>query len=190
MHGAPLARRWLDHEVVISFPEEGEAGLPTPQDAAEEALHRAGLEGYRRLLAQYGNAFRKYYGWATEVVGNNYPRFRQIEEAAGMSAWRLAYEQATYPVHATSRPMTEEGFVRHGEDLAGRVASGLATPAILAIRSLMQATDAAFGVFAWGPEDIRNDLAMAALLDALGREAMDEWAAHEWAGWGLSEGHE
>jgi hypothetical protein len=53
----------------------------------------------------------------------------------------------------------------------------------------MQATDAAFGIFCWGTHALGDDLAMAALLDALAREAMDEWAAHEREWWGLSEGH-
>jgi hypothetical protein len=75
--------------------------------------------------------------------------------------------------------------MRHGRDVLAPTVNGLASPAIMTIRTLLQADCALQGVLVRSIEDLGADLKTALLLDAIAREAMDAWASHEWEWWGL-----
>lgn len=186
LHGEAAARRMLAHEVLktLEFNKQqrllaGPEAMNDPGYAEEQSLRAT-------ILGEFGAKFGNAYGWAADVTGRDRPTFEQIEDAAGMSAWRRAYKDATYPVHSTSRPLHDESFNRHGlKDIVSPTVNGFATPAIMTIRSLMQANCSILALFVTALEDAGGEIQGAILLDALAREAMDAFASHEWPHWGL-----
>lgn len=185
LHGETAARRMLAHEVLktLDFNERqrslaGQEAMNDPDHTKEQRLRAA-------ILDEFGAKFGNDYGWAADVTNRDKPTFEQIEDAAGMSAWRPAYKDATYPVHSTSRPIHDESLMRHGRDVVAPTGSGFATPAIMTIRSSMQANCSILALFVTTVEDVGGDIQSAIPLDALAREAMDAFASHEWPDWGL-----
>jgi hypothetical protein len=185
VRGQEAAERIYAHELLqtLQFNQAARTADGSEEALGEEFAWERNL--IDQMLSRYGTEFVNRYGWAADVVGKARPTFRDIEEAAGMGGWRKAYEDATYASHGTSRPIHEELFRRHGRDMFAPTHDGLATPAIMTIRSLLQVSCATLGVFVQSIEEQGGDLKTAILLDAVAREAIDAWASHEWPFWGL-----
>lgn len=185
IHGHQAAERIVGHELfqTLQFNQAGRLADGSEQALGDEFKWEQNL--IQEMLTRYGPDFVHRYGWAADVVGKVRPTFKDIEAAAGMAGWRKAYEDATYASHGTSRPLHEESFQRHGRDVLAPTHDGLATPAIMTIRSLLQVTCATLGIFVRSLEEQGGDLKTAILLDAVAREAIDAWASHEWPSWGL-----
>jgi hypothetical protein len=186
MHGPETARRLYAHELIRSVIENIAAmeETGTRESQPSEYAYSVGLRN--NLEAEYGPTFgAAHYGWAAVIVGRPKPTFEQIEDAAGMSGWRKAYVNVSPHVHATSRPLYDELFRRHGTDPDRPTWNGLASPAIMTIRSLLQATMSLLTDRCRTPDAWAAELASAAALDAIAREAMDAFASHEWPWWGL-----
>jgi hypothetical protein len=182
--GLAAAERFRAHETLMRLnPDDDELPDDALPGTAAHDLGWSDARTIRELKNLYGKGFEGRYGWAVDAHGKALTTFAQLEAAANMTSWRRMYQEATYPVHATTRPPNEEGFLRHGGEAYGPRFHGLATPAILTIRSLVQTVCAVEGVFVRNMGDVGSDLKGAILLDAIAREAMDSWAAHEWTSW-------
>lgn len=131
--GEPLARRYLEHDVVES------------KLAADEYARCHAALGFRPLsqrdrktidvafaamVAQYGVDFGKPYGWAAQSLGLKRVTFRNLEDKAQRSPMRSYYKMASYNVHADVKGITHRLSVPDGMDmmLAGASNVGLSEP--------------------------------------------------------------
>lgn len=130
------------------------------------------------LIAQYGAAYGKQYGWAVGLNGQSSPPdFKELERLADLSYVRWHYKQQSHEVHADASGWESNVLEHNGQAYltTDRVHFGLAEPAHLALISLHQCAASTFG----GAEgDIRTQdvLALKALAhlvneagDLLGR---------------------
>ena len=148
-HGDDVAERYLLHEVVEQRKlaraykkHEIRAKLDPLTRAEIEALD----EQYNSLIARYGKAFGRDYGWAASALRKERPTFVALEEAVEMDHLRPYYQMANQNVH----PNSHAAFFKLGLDetgqgevlLAGPSSLGLADPGHGAALSLTQITAA------------------------------------------------
>lgn len=55
---------------------------------------------FKELLERFGHNFKENYGWATEALHKENPRFVDIENATNFDHWRAHYKLASHNVHA------------------------------------------------------------------------------------------
>ena len=128
-----LSRRYLAHEKVESLKgmEEYEQtwetlGFEQPdwEPAEREETHNA-------LKEEFGKAFLKDYGWAAEPLGIRQPRFKHLQERAGLHHWRGFYRMASHGTHANPKGVTWniQGYETTDLVWAGPSNAGLVDPA-------------------------------------------------------------
>ena len=148
-HGDDVAERYLLHEVVeqrklaMAYKKHEIRAKLDPLTRAEiEALD----ERYNALIARYGKAFGRDYGWAASTLRKERPTFVALEEAVELDHLRPYYQMANQNVH----PNSHAAFFKLGLDetgqgevlLAGPSNLGLADPGHGAALSLTQITAA------------------------------------------------
>lgn len=95
------------------------------------------------LILKYGKSYKSDYGWASEVLNNPKPNFRQIEEKVSLSYLRPYYKLASDNVHANPKGIFFKlGLLadEHNTCLNGPSADGLVDPLSLTSISLNQLT--------------------------------------------------
>jgi hypothetical protein len=82
------------------------------------------------------------YGWASSIVGNPSPTFRDLEVRAGISHLRPYYQWYSDAVHAGAKAAESAVQIENGRPMliAGQTAVGLADPAQSAMFALLQVT--------------------------------------------------
>lgn len=143
-HGEDTAERYLLHEAVESNRaapgyQRHATRLGYEQLTAEELKDLRATE--KALVARFGSAYSKPYGWASNVLGNPDPKFSDLESAVSLDHLRPYYRMASYPTHAGSKSIAFDlGLAGHEVMLAGPSNVGLADPGHSVAISLLQIT--------------------------------------------------
>jgi Family of unknown function (DUF5677) len=132
--GQDTAKRYLEHEGIESY-----KAMLQFQDYARFLGYRrfskkkvdALTLHYETLRKRYGRAFAGEYGWASEILGKENPRLRDIEQAAGLEHLRPYYKMASHNVHANPKGAKFSLGLAGGKNslLAGPSNYGLTDPA-------------------------------------------------------------
>src|SRR6266545_435175 len=165
---ADLANRFLQHAWIARYrdakvyQENREALGQEPFSDEDMALMQ---EQHDLLIAQYGAAYGKQYGWAMGLDGQpSPPDFKRLERLADLSHVRWHYKQQSHEVHADASGWESNVLEHNGQPYltTDHVHFGLAEPAHLALISLHQCAASLFG---GAEEDIRTQdvLALKAL---------------------------
>ncbi|MGH2485596.1 MAG: DUF5677 domain-containing protein, partial [Ktedonobacterales bacterium] len=132
-HGADLAKRYLEHEVIESAAAVRDYQLyytrlgyePYDDGTVAELAERRKV-----LLDRYGRDFDATYGWAGHAIGTACPNFRRLEQAAKLDHMRPHYRMASHGIHSNPK-----GILFHLDSIgresvlhAGASNSGLADP--------------------------------------------------------------
>lgn len=141
-----LSERYLLHEGVESYKAMNlyqknykKLGMKTLSKRKITSIQRQ----YNNLLKQFGSSFRGDYGWASNVLENPNPKFRDIEEAAGLDHLHSYYKMASHNVHANPKGILYKlGLLNNSQDLmlAGPSNVGFTDPAQCTALSLSQVT--------------------------------------------------
>lgn len=145
-HGRECAERFYWHDVVESYKGmlqhrkyENRLQEKGPTDEELEECK----EVYRQMIAKYGKAFGKSYGWASHVIKNNHVTFADIEKNVSLDHMRPYFKWASQNIHAGAKGITNKiGLCEATEDilLAGPSNSGMTDPAHATAISLVQIT--------------------------------------------------
>lgn len=141
-----LSERYLLHEGVESYKAMKlyqkyykKLGMKTLSKREITSIERQ----YNNLLKQFGTSYKGDYGWASNVLGNQNPKFRDIEEAAGLDHLHPYYKMASHNVHANPKGILYKlGLLNNAQDfmLAGPSNVGFTDPAQCTALSLSQVT--------------------------------------------------
>lgn len=178
---ADLADRFLQHAWVaryrdaLVYQENRQALGHAPLGEGDMARMQ---QQHDLLIAQYGTAYGKQYGWALGLNGQSSPPdFKELERLADLSHVRWHYKQQSHEVHADASGWESNMLEHNGQTYltTDRVHFGLAEPAHLALISLHQCAASLFGG-AEGAIRTQDVLALKALAhlvneagDVLGR---------------------
>jgi hypothetical protein len=180
---ADLADRFLQHAWIARY-RDAKVYQESRETLGQEPLSDEDMarmqEQHDRLIAKYGVAYGKQYGWAMGLDGQpSPPDFKRLERLADLSHVRWHYKQQSHEVHADASGWESNVLEHNGQAYltTDRVHFGLAEPAHLALISLHQCAASLFG----GAEgDIRTQdvLALKALAHLV-NEAGDILARNE-----------
>ena len=124
------------------------------------------------LCADFGPAFRNANGWAAELLGNPKPKFRDLEDLAGLGGWRGTYVESSHAIHPSA--LAARWNVEEGGSVTSWRLSGLADPAISTLGSLVRLVATVFNA----PDDVNTmDLVTMSTLAKMSAEAQE--AFHE-----------
>lgn len=176
-----LAERFIDHAAVttyndaLTFQENCEVlGYERFSDD-EMAEMKAERDA---VVAHYGAAFKKTYGWAAGLDHPGAPTFRDLERLAEVSHLRSYYIWATHEVHSDAKGWTQN-VSEWGETLYRETSysnEGLADPGRMALVSLHQTTvSLLFSLEDLSPQSMLAAIVMSRLLDM----AFDAFGAAE-----------
>lgn len=104
-HGSDLARRYLDHDAILSWDAvqahrsyaEALHLEPYPEEAAARVERRRA-----EMLGKYGPSFGSHYGWAAEIAGTSRPSLGELERLAELQQLRPEYSSASHAIHPAS----------------------------------------------------------------------------------------
>ena len=144
-HGPEMAERYLLHDTIqryklaCQYQEFAERINvdPLPQEELDELK-----SGCDKLVAQFGDSFRRDYGWAASV-SKSVNTMRDIEKDIGLDHMRPYYKMASDNVHPYSHGIYYRLGLSLGPDnvlLAGPSNVGLADPGHSTAISLNQVT--------------------------------------------------
>lgn len=145
-HDDELAERYFFHQDIetLRHLEGQEQRFPYLENDIEFQKSLMELkESEKELLTRFGQEFVNDFGWATNVLRNKKPTFRDIESLVNMDFLRPYYKLASMNVHAGSKgTFYRIGLVETQEPilLAGRSNVGFEEPGSLAGVSLTQVT--------------------------------------------------
>ena len=144
--GQDMAERYLLHDNIQRY----KLALKHREHARainEEPVSREEFEELRaerdRLVARFGESFKKNYGWAASALGNTSLTFENIEKSVELKHWRPYYGMASHNVHANAHgAYFRLGLSLQTNDvlLAGPSNVGLADPGHSTAISLCQIT--------------------------------------------------
>ncbi len=147
-YGNELAERYLLHDGIESC-KAATIYKEHCEELGYERLTEAELSGLKDvhdgLISRFGNGYKSDYGWASEVIGNDRPTFRQIEQFAGLEHLRPHYKMACHNIHANPKGLFFRlGLYPESGDtlLAGPSNVGLTDPGHSTAISLAQITAA------------------------------------------------
>ncbi len=151
-HGRECAERFYWHDVIESYKgmlqhRKYEHRLQEKGPTDEEFENCKGI--YHQLIAKYGKAFGKPYGWASHVITNNRVTFADIEENVSLDHMRPYYKWASQNIHAGAKGINNKlGLCEATEDilLVGQSNSGMTDPAHASAISLAQITTALLNI--------------------------------------------
>jgi hypothetical protein len=146
-HGQDCAERFYFHDIVDSY--DGMLEHKKYEDrlqekaASQDEIDSCKLE-YDKVISRYGNKFKDYYGWASNI----FPTYRRvgfiaIEKNVNLDHMRPYYKWASQNVHSGSKGMRSRlGLCEAKEDilLVGQSNSGITDPAHATAISLFQIT--------------------------------------------------
>jgi hypothetical protein len=143
-HGQETAERYLLHDSV----ESARAAVEYQRQSVRLGYEPFSAEEIRSmdsavasLVARFGRAYAKPYGWAADVLGNPNPTFRDIETAVSLDHLRPHYRMASHPTHAGPKGIVFDlGAIGQDMMLAGPSDGGLADPGQSIAISLLQVT--------------------------------------------------
>jgi hypothetical protein len=148
---ADLANRFLQHAWIARY-RDAKVYQESREALGHEPLSDEDMarmqEQHDLLIAQYGAAYGKQYGWAMGLDGQpNPPDFRKLERLADLSHVRWHYKQQSHEIHADASGWESNVLEHHGQTYltTDRVHFGLAEPAHLALISLHQCAASLFG---------------------------------------------
>lgn len=145
-NGEEAAERYLAHRHWVSY----QYARVHQRHASQASLEPIALEQYLELeataqavLAKYGAAMKSDYGWAKPFVGNDRPKFSDLEDAAELSHWRPRYKWACLETHgAYHDPFSGLGMSEATSPirLVGQSNSGMTDPGHMTAITLNLAT--------------------------------------------------
>jgi len=101
-----LSQRYLDYSVIDSYKEmegynshQNTLGLEPLDEETIESLERK----KNNLVIKYGRNYLKKYGWAANVLSDNNPTFKKIEECIGLDYLRPYYKLACNNIHSGAK---------------------------------------------------------------------------------------
>lgn len=164
--GDETAKRYFDYEIIEAkrakdqFQENHEELGYRPYDPREAA--RIDRE-FEQILETYGKEFRNPYGWAGAYLGNQSPRFSDIERIAGAARMRSHYKFASYNVHASPRSLSlkMDTFNDDPWPIAGASNAGLDEPGQNTALTVLRLTY----ILSKGLTSINNVMVLSALID-------------------------
>jgi hypothetical protein len=97
-----VAEKYILHEKVETFKAMKQYndyakrlnGVPFSESELETAK-----KAKEELCRKYSKSFSADYGWAASVLGNDDPKFSDIEKKVGLDYWRPYYKMASYSIH-------------------------------------------------------------------------------------------
>lgn len=104
--GQDVAERYLLHETIESYRAARQYQRHSDQLGYNPLTDQEllGLESsHEQLIDRFGRPYAKTYGWAAQALGNNDPKFTDIEQAVGFEHWRPHYKLASHSVHANPK---------------------------------------------------------------------------------------
>lgn len=144
--GSGVAERYLLHESIESYRaaqqyqrHSNQLGYSPLTDQELSELESS----YQQLIDRFGRPYAKTYGWAAQALGNNDPKFTDIEQAVDLAHWRPLYKLASHSVHANPKGVLFKLGLHPEENetlLAGPSDTGFADPGHSAAISLLQIT--------------------------------------------------
>lgn len=143
---------------------------PIATDAAIAQLEQR----RRELIAEFGTAFGNDYGRAAKLVGNERPKWRDIEKHAALDHARLHYRGSSNAVHSNSVGTMLNLRMQRGQLIAINSPSddGLGTPGFSSLIPLLLITS---NLVACTNKD--EDKARLYALGELGHEAIEAFVA-------------
>ncbi len=144
-HGQDIAERYLLHEVIESHRATADYQQHAVRLGYEPltAQELADLETTKEaLIARFGSAYSRPYGWAANALNNVDPKFGDIEAAVALDHLRPYYRMASYPTHAGPKAIAFDLGLNDDHDvmLAGPSNAGLADPGHSIAITLLRAT--------------------------------------------------
>ena len=97
-HGEKAAEKYLMHEAVTlkkrldNALSWGDKTIPKRQQSEIEG-------NYKAVISKYGNQFKKDYGWAVGFIGNEYPKFVDLEKSVKGKMIAPPYKESSLQVH-------------------------------------------------------------------------------------------
>ena len=143
-HGESAAERYLVHEIVAHkkrVVNEDEWDDRIPKGGKVPKRQRRGIErDYDHLVTMYGKSFRNDYGWAAAFIGNENPKFANIEESLKGKMIAPPYKESSQQVHGGRAGLLG---LSSGDDIAaiGHSNLGLDLPLMHSSLCLMQVTN-------------------------------------------------
>jgi len=141
---ADLAERYLCYMDIEQYQQavhyqrsSRDLGLKPLSTAAHQRLRKT----HDELIARYGTAYGKPYGWAAGLISS--PSFAKLEAKADMRCLRYFYTTGSHHIHASAHGLRLTSPPRDGNALtmlAGPSSTGLAQPAQGALNALVDVT--------------------------------------------------
>lgn len=134
-HGNEVAERYLNYrgiEAYYSMKQYKEYAAKLHCDPLQEEEEKNTINVKNSLIKKYGESFGNLYGWASEELNKERPKFTDIEKAVGFEHMRPYYKMASNAVHSESNgTFFNIGLSQSDKEkilLAGPSDSGLADP--------------------------------------------------------------
>ena len=107
-HGEDVARRYFAHKIIDLKKDADQLWCRMQHDHGDVVLkenYEKICEEYDKAVREFGEVFRRPYGWAAICFGGRNPRFDEIEsDICGREA-RYFYRSASQSIHVGSRNM-------------------------------------------------------------------------------------
>ena len=142
-HGETVAERYIEFQQVESWKAlqqyiqhyEILRQQPPSDDEMQEVQ-----EAFEKLINKYGKDFRNEYGWASDCLQRQNPKFSDLEKACKIDHLRPFYKMASYSTHANPKGIYFQMSSASVENLilAGPSNAGLADPGHNTALSLMK----------------------------------------------------
>jgi hypothetical protein len=144
-HGDEVAFRYLEHDAIQAYKSALSHRLYAQRLGQEGPTEEEFDEAKRlrdELVAEYGRAFKRDYGWAASVLPDEGRTFSEVEAATKLDHMRPYYKMASHAIHPNARALFFDLGVGDDENLmlAGPSTRGLADPGWGATVALYQAT--------------------------------------------------
>jgi hypothetical protein len=144
-HGDEVALRYLEHDAIQAYKSTLSHRLYAQRLGQEGPTEEEFDEAKRlrdELVAKYGRAFKRDYGWAASVLPREGRTFAEVEAATKLDHMRPYYKMASHAIHPNARALFFDLGVGDDENmmLAGPSTRGLADPGMGATIALYQAT--------------------------------------------------
>lgn len=144
-HGNDLAERYYYHSSVetykaaLQFQEHCDALGHDKIPVAEFNIIKTKRD---EVVNKFGTSYKESYGWASTVLGNQNPKFSDIEKNVGLEYMRPYYKMASHNVHANPKGIFFKLGLTDSDEflLAGSSNLGLSDPGCNTAISLLQIT--------------------------------------------------
>lgn len=174
-HGDKVAERYIKHEAIEHYKaaiQYNELHKKLDLDVIPDEYIEELKADYDDAIKEYGDSYKEEFGWASDSLGLNRPRFGDIERSVNLEGARPYYRNASYNIHACPTGILQSLGLYQGENLllAGPSHIGLSDPARLTAISLSQISA---GILTENP-DI-DSIVVCKIMIEYGKEVEDKF---------------